>query len=402
MPHITADRVYETTTTTGTGALTLAGAVSSAFVTFASRCTVGDTCFYQADAVDATGALTGAWEVGLGTYSAANTLTRTTVLASSNAGAAVNFAAGTKRVSITLVGARTLQQDNQLAMPLLAASAEPTTPAAGRLLLYAREIVPGHTPLKIMRSSGVDTPVQDDLSFNFVAKFYGAGTAMTALGAAPLTASAAGTAITPASGTARNATRRMQFATTGTAGNVHTLISPSDSNSPVLRGNVNGEGGFRVVYRFSLSGLQAGNRGFWGIAATRTAGTNVDPLTVAAPARIGLGFNANTGNWFLIRSDGTTAANADLGANFPLNTNDMIELVLFCRPHNGTSAGDIGWRVRRYTTNSNDPANEATGTLTTNLPGATALLHPWVFITNNATAAVCSWQFSSLAVQSDL
>lgn len=105
MAHITADRVRETSTTTGTGAFTLAGAVTG-YRTFSSVLTSpSDTCYYSiAEFAPATG-----WEVGLGTYSGANTLTRTTVLASSNAGAAVNFGAGTKDVFITAAAARFLQ-----------------------------------------------------------------------------------------------------------------------------------------------------------------------------------------------------------------------------------------------------------------------------------------------------
>lgn len=101
MAHIIADRVKETSTTTGTGALTLAGAMTG-FKTFASRCAVGDTVYYGIQSVDGTGSPTADWEVGLGTYSGANTLTRTTPIASSNADAAVSFAAGTKQVFITM------------------------------------------------------------------------------------------------------------------------------------------------------------------------------------------------------------------------------------------------------------------------------------------------------------
>lgn len=95
------DRVMETSTTTGTGTYTLAGAVTG-FQTFAA---VGDgnTCYYSAAAVDANGIPTGDWEVGLGTFtSSGTTLARTTILASTNANAAVNWAAGTKRISVVL------------------------------------------------------------------------------------------------------------------------------------------------------------------------------------------------------------------------------------------------------------------------------------------------------------
>lgn len=103
MAHIAEPRVLETTTTTGTGVLTLAGAVSG-FRAFSSVCTTNDTCAYYIEAVDGSGVPTGDWECGLGTYSGANALTRTTVIRSSNAGSAVSLSAGTKRVGISTLG----------------------------------------------------------------------------------------------------------------------------------------------------------------------------------------------------------------------------------------------------------------------------------------------------------
>lgn len=97
MSFITADRVKETTTTTGTGNVTLAGAVSQ-FKAFSAVCANGDTFHYAI--VGQTGT---EWEVGLGTYvSATPAVNRTTVLASSNSNAAVSFSAGTKDVFITI------------------------------------------------------------------------------------------------------------------------------------------------------------------------------------------------------------------------------------------------------------------------------------------------------------
>jgi hypothetical protein len=94
------DRVQETSVTTGTGAFALAGAVTG-YRTFASVLSVGDTIPYCIAAQGGT-----EWEVGIGTYSADNTLTRTTVLASSNAGSAVNFSAGAKNVFLTYPAGR--------------------------------------------------------------------------------------------------------------------------------------------------------------------------------------------------------------------------------------------------------------------------------------------------------
>lgn len=101
MTFVIADRVKETSTSTSTGDFALAGAMTG-FKTFASRCSVGDTVYYAIQGVDGTGVPTAEWECGLGTYSASNTLTRTTVTASSNADAAVSFSAGTKQVYITM------------------------------------------------------------------------------------------------------------------------------------------------------------------------------------------------------------------------------------------------------------------------------------------------------------
>ena len=95
MALILADRVKETTTTTGTGTITLAGA-SAGFQSFAAIGN-GNTTFYAI--VDSTN---NAWEVGIGTYtSAGTTLSRNTVLSSSNSGSLVNFGAGTKNVFVT-------------------------------------------------------------------------------------------------------------------------------------------------------------------------------------------------------------------------------------------------------------------------------------------------------------
>ena len=102
MPLVVKDRVRETSTTTGTGTFTLAGAVTG-FQSF-SAIGNGNTTFY-------TIALQGGseWEVGIGTYtSSGTTLSRTTVLASSNSGSLVNFSAGTKDVFVTYPAGRTI------------------------------------------------------------------------------------------------------------------------------------------------------------------------------------------------------------------------------------------------------------------------------------------------------
>lgn len=90
MALVLSDRVQETTTTTGTGTLTLLGA-TNAFQTFSNGIGNGNTTYYTiADSQN------NAWEVGIGTVGA-GTLTRDTILASST-GSILMLGSGTKNV----------------------------------------------------------------------------------------------------------------------------------------------------------------------------------------------------------------------------------------------------------------------------------------------------------------
>ena len=95
MALVIADRVKETTTTTSTGTVTLAGA-SLGYQSF-SAIGDGNTTYYCI-----ASQTTSEWEVGIGTYTASGTtLSRDTVLSSSNSGSKVVFSAGIKDVFVT-------------------------------------------------------------------------------------------------------------------------------------------------------------------------------------------------------------------------------------------------------------------------------------------------------------
>jgi hypothetical protein len=105
MPLVLKDRVKETTTTTGTGTITLLGAATGyqAFSVIGN----GNTVYYCI--AEQAGP---AWEVGIGTYTASGTtLSRDTILASSNSGNLVNFGAGTKDVFCTYPAGKSVNQD---------------------------------------------------------------------------------------------------------------------------------------------------------------------------------------------------------------------------------------------------------------------------------------------------
>ncbi len=107
---VVKDRVKETTTTTGTGTLTLGGAETG----FQAFSVIGDgntTYYCITDDVD--------FEVGIGVYTASGTtLTRATILESSNSGSAVNWGAGSKTVFCTNAAERMAIKDTDDALNL--------------------------------------------------------------------------------------------------------------------------------------------------------------------------------------------------------------------------------------------------------------------------------------------
>jgi hypothetical protein len=105
MALVVRDRVKTTTTTTGTGTVTL-GSPALGFQGF-SAIGDGNSTYYTI-----TDTSTGDWEVGLGTYtSSGTTLSRTTVLDSSNGGSLVSFTAGAKDVFVVYPAEKAVYRD---------------------------------------------------------------------------------------------------------------------------------------------------------------------------------------------------------------------------------------------------------------------------------------------------
>jgi len=116
MALVVADRVQQTGTANTTVSFTLSGSVLG----FQSFSVIGNTNTTYYGATD----ISGSWEVGVGTYSTTGpTLTRTTILASSNSGSAVTFS-GTVTVFVTYPSERAVYQDNNITgfAPVLAAT----------------------------------------------------------------------------------------------------------------------------------------------------------------------------------------------------------------------------------------------------------------------------------------
>lgn len=143
MPLVIADRVKETSVTTGTGMVTLGGAAVG-FQTFSSALATGSTCYYTIQAVDASGNPSGQWETGVGVYTTAgNTLSRS-VQTSSSANALVPFS-GNLQVFLTVTSAQ---------MATLAPAATPTFTGSVTLSTASAGI-------EIGSLSGANTPYID-------------------------------------------------------------------------------------------------------------------------------------------------------------------------------------------------------------------------------------------------
>ena len=132
------DRVRETTSTTGTGAVTLGGAVDG-FQTFAAGIGNSNTTYYAISLNSAN-----EWEVGRGTLNGdSSTLTRTTVLESSNGDAAVDFSAGAKEIFCTLPSEKAVYldaSDNQVG-GFTSLVADTTPQLGGNLDVNGQDIV---------------------------------------------------------------------------------------------------------------------------------------------------------------------------------------------------------------------------------------------------------------------
>jgi hypothetical protein len=269
--------------------------------------------------------------------------------------------------------------------------ADPAAPGASTLRVYGKD-VGGRMMPKWIGPSGLDTPFQPFIGFNNVRQLAPGGgasatTVFSALGCGYTAVATTSASPVPATGSLLTRTVRSTLATTTTAGAVASLRMNTVQCSV--------ETGFFFATRwFGAGTLQVGQRTFHGLMDSSAAATNIDPLADTTRAKLGVGCNVNTGNWFLItNTSGSAPTTTDLSTDFPQNTTSLYELVMFCKP----GVASVSYRLSNLTTN----ATPTTGTIAANLPGSTVMLDYNSFVTNNATAAASTIGIVKVYLETD-
>lgn len=331
---LTDDRAKETTTTTGTGNLTLAGAVSK-FFSLTSGLAIGSIVMYSI--VHQTSA---EHEHGIGRCSSATVFERLHITRSSNANAAVNFTAGTKDVFYGLTSSQLWQSD------------------LSRRLYFSMSAQANTTTATLL--GGTNTTL--------------------------------GTSTARAVATTSSFTRkkRLGYVSAATAG---ALCGVRSANGYITTGNAAGLGGFIFHARVGRQDANTATRTFYGVSGI-AAPTNVQPSTLTNV--IGVGHGSADTNLKLFYGGSAAQTPIDLGANFPVNTAnvDMYSITIIQPTSNNDK---FLWEVVRLNT-GHIASGVVTGTAGTAIPANTTLLGHQLWRTNNATAVAVGIDIALITV----
>jgi hypothetical protein len=299
MAFAVADRVKETTTTTGTGTVNLGGALDT-FQTFVAGVGGGNTTYYSIFHQTAN-----EWEVGIGTVTdaATDTLSRDTIISSSNGGSAVNFSAGTKDVICTLPSSKSYILDN----------AGDTTISAD---LSVTSISGSGAGLTTLNASNLASGTLPDARFPATLPT-SSGANLTNLNASNVSSGTIADARLTANVTLNNAST----ISTGTLPNARLSAVPNsalDNSSITINGSGVSLGGSINVG--DIEGVTAGS-GLTGGGTTGTvtlnvgAGTGIDVAADSIAVDVS-DFMSNGSNNRVLTATGTDAMNAESGLTY--------------------------------------------------------------------------------------
>lgn len=401
MTHIYADRIAESTTTTGTGAITLGGALTG-FDAFSTVCSVGNTVYYALWCVDGSGNATGVWETGFGTYSGTNTLTRTTPKAGSTTTPVT--LSGTSYVALSVIASQTPQfgPDNGITMPS-AGTTSLTVPASNTQQIAGRQIAT-RGMLTTYGPTAAEYVCQPFMGRQHVGIWTAPGGAATVPGVTGITAiTASGTAtarvVTP--GALATMMRRVGYPSAATAGSIgggRMAVATVTCGS----GTTNDGSGFLMLERWveSTPAVVSGQLAFCGMSSSTSAPvatTNPNTLTNTVGI-IQIPTDATQWYWY---AGGSSANYVQTGIGTGIgapggNSTTAWELAIYCP--NGIA--NTYYMQLTNLTSGTIASTSVTGT-SVQVPQSATILAWRHFVSNNATALAVGIDISSIYLETD-
>lgn len=392
-----ADGCVETTTTTGTGDITVAGPVAGR-QSLSARIANGAKFPYYIEGVDASYNPTGEFESGIGTMLTSTTFSRSPIQ-SSNADALVSFSAGTKLVSVAVPAKHTLALESDLAFSLPAVGSSAIAAAVTDYLKIFSRKVAGRMTLKYVGPSGVDQVVQDKISENGqVIYLPNNGTTVGLnLGQAWTTS---GTVSHPTPSSTAPAIysqrKRTRWANVVTTTNQTLGLRTATAEKRFWRGNAAGLGGFNFHCRFAIGLWPAATvRLFVGLSDQNAAVVASDTL---AGNCCGLWHDTTEAASVLnfVTRNGTSSTKAAITLAANLAAGRCFDFWMWSDPNGGV----IGYKLVELNTGT----TLVDTTTSTNIPLATAFMGPEMMMSNgtaNITVTTTAMEVMAFSCQSD-
>jgi len=396
MAHIASDRVQESTTTTGTGTLTLAGALTN-YVSFSSVMSNNDTCWYAI--VDSTN---NAWETGLGTYQNTNLLARTTVIASSNSNAAVSLGVGSKNVFISPIAAKTLIVDvnSTVKLPDGGTGSITSPPSADPVHMFSRTVA-NRKLIAMVDGNGSLSSVQPILARNKVGYWNPQGNATTVpgvFGITALTASGTATARTVTTGAVATMMRRIGYPSATSSGS---LAGARINVAQFTAGSGSNDGsGFMLIERFVESDPASvtGRRAFAGMTSATGAPSNVEPSSLTNAIGVGQ-ISTDATQWYWIQGGSSAQSAVAIGGSVGApagNSTTAWEIAIYAP---NAVANTFYLQLTNLTTGS--VATTSMSGNATVVPQSSTLLAWRHWACNNATALAVGVDICSIYIETD-
>lgn len=279
-------------------------------------------------------------------------------------------------------------------------SADPSPPAADKMLLYAKSIA-GRMMTRQMGPSGLSTFLQPLLARNKIGYWCPPGNATTVPGVLGFTAFTAVTAATARNIAATNFFTRMRRLGYPSAAGAGSLAGARVAVAQITLGDGSGLGGFYKIIRWGISdaSFTSACRTFIGISSATGAPSNVEPSTLTNV--IGMGHGASDTTMRIYYGGSAAQTPIDLGSDFPADTStvDAYELALFSSADDNTQ---VIYEVTRLNT-----GHVATGVLTNTTPGttlpasSTLLTYSQNWRSNNANAVAVAFDIMSDYIETD-